>query len=1236
MSKTKGKKILSLVLTLCMVLSLLPSMAFAADDNVAINETTKVEYPDLLSAVRAANTGETIKLLKETTEHSSVQVNTAKSITLDLNGKTVNFTTTGDNLVVIFTGATLTITDTSSSHEGKITNTATNKKPTVSIGAGGKVILKNGEIINANTDTTVGAVQLNGSAVFEMEGGKVTATGKQMGVTAFDSAKVDISGGEINAVNIAISTNGSKDASENVKITVSGGKVTSSGNNACGVYLPAGDMSVSGNAEISGAAGIVVRGGGLTVEGGTVTATQPNSTHLQVGNSGNNTPAAGIVVEDVNSAAQQGGQKHVVITGGTVQSNVDGGRSIESWSRSGAEEQTNAPFEISGGKFTVNSAKDENVSGYLDTEDINAQLGSDGTVTSKAVTQAEAEASITENDKITYYKSLAKAIAAAAGGKTVKLEKDISMPGRQGGTGRIELKTGVVIDLNGHTLTKAAGQEEDKAGILIDEGGKLTLTGTGTVTGTGTLLLANKGELVINDSVKIEQKTGTAAGNDTAVAVDGTGKLTINGGTITAEESGVGVFGTGALTVNGGTINAKSHGIATNGKTTQDGAKIEIKGGTVTAASGAGVYLPKGGLEMTDGSVTGAAGIVVRGGKASVTGGTVEATSTDESVEIGDANPTNVAPAAVVVDKSGDSYGDGTATLSGGDFKAASGKPAVAYSEGGNNKSSDEGANKKLTVNGGYYSSSLAGTKLLADNLNTEATTTDGEYGYFSSAVNVAEQMAEDGKTLANISEDVIGDKATIVSAGFIGTGVSKDEANKIINDAIQKAFPGAKNEVTDSGENVFWAIFKVSDAGNYTVEFTRGKKVYKETVSSVSKGGYVYFTPANQTKNEEEQNQLDMKQGEYTVTLKKQSEETALSTAKFGVYRVNYKAGVNVSGDLQFVFTDWAGLEAALKAHPEGFEFTNGANMWNENEYKIEKDTYPYTVTLSAYTYVPPAPGGSGSSATVNSVKATNGSFAISDKNAKAGDTVKITPKANEGYVVDQVTVTDKNGNNITVTQNADGTYSFVMPAKSAQPVDVKVTFKLDDGEKDCPSEKYTDVDQDKWYHEGVDYAIKNGLMEGVGSNLFAPDATTTRAMVVTILYRLDGEPAVTKDIPFADVPAGQWYSNAINWAAANGIVDGYGNGKFGPDDTITREQMAAILYRYASYKGYSVSDLANLTGYTDAASVSEWASTAMRWAVAEGLIEGTSATTLSPSGDSTRAQVATILMRFCEGVVK
>ncbi len=189
---------------------------------------------------------------------------------------------------------------------------------------------------------------------------------------------------------------------------------------------------------------------------------------------------------------------------------------------------------------------------------------------------------------------------------------------------------------------------------------------------------------------------------------------------------------------------------------------------------------------------------------------------------------------------------------------------------------------------------------------------------------------------------------------------------------------------------------------------------------------------------------------------------------------------------------------------------------------------------------------------------------------------------------------------------------------------------------EKDCPSEKYADVDRSAWYHEGVDYVIRNKLMVGISDTTFSPDGKTTRAEMVQILYRLDGEPEVTESVKFDDVAAGQWYSDAVSWAAANKIVDGYGNGRFGPSDTITRDQMAAILYRYASYKGYDLTKTDDLTGYTDAASVSSWAETAMKWTVAEGIIEGTSTTTLSPSGDSTRAQVATIFMRFCEGVVK
>ena len=186
------------------------------------------------------------------------------------------------------------------------------------------------------------------------------------------------------------------------------------------------------------------------------------------------------------------------------------------------------------------------------------------------------------------------------------------------------------------------------------------------------------------------------------------------------------------------------------------------------------------------------------------------------------------------------------------------------------------------------------------------------------------------------------------------------------------------------------------------------------------------------------------------------------------------------------------------------------------------------------------------------------------------------------------------------------------------------------------CPTDRYMDVVRSEWYHDGVDYAVKNGLMAGKAEGIFDPNGITTRAEMVTILYRLDGNPAVTRDVEFSDIPAGQWYSDAVSWAAANKIVDGYGSGKFGPDDTVTREQMAAILYRYAGYKGYDLTNLADITGYNDAGSVSIWADTAMKWAVAEGIIEGTGTTSLSPSGNSTRAQVATVFMRFREDIAK
>lgn len=181
-----------------------------------------------------------------------------------------------------------------------------------------------------------------------------------------------------------------------------------------------------------------------------------------------------------------------------------------------------------------------------------------------------------------------------------------------------------------------------------------------------------------------------------------------------------------------------------------------------------------------------------------------------------------------------------------------------------------------------------------------------------------------------------------------------------------------------------------------------------------------------------------------------------------------------------------------------------------------------------------------------------------------------------------------------------------------------------------------FSDVRIADWFYNDVKYVYEKGMMAGTAADVFAPNATTTRAMIVTILYRLEGSPAVTGTSAFVDVPAGQWYTDAVNWAAANQIVKGTSATTFAPNDSITREQMAAILYRYAQYKGYDVTKKADLFGYSDNGQVSAYAKDALAWANAAKLINGVTNTTLAPQGNATRAQVSAILHRFCDGVVK
>lgn len=231
---------------------------------------------------------------------------------------------------------------------------------------------------------------------------------------------------------------------------------------------------------------------------------------------------------------------------------------------------------------------------------------------------------------------------------------------------------------------------------------------------------------------------------------------------------------------------------------------------------------------------------------------------------------------------------------------------------------------------------------------------------------------------------------------------------------------------------------------------------------------------------------------------------------------------------------------------------------------------------------------GGGSSSAgyTIAVEDIDHGSIRVSPSRASCGDIVTITVDPDADYELGTLFIRDSSGNRIDVERQSDTRYTFEMPSSH---VTVEATF-VEISEEPIPEPTvlpFADVPASAWYYDAVRFVYERGMMAGTGNNQFSPNVTTTRAMIVTILYRLENQPAAGSS-NFTDVPADQWYTNAVAWAAANGIVGGYGDGRFAPNDIITREQMAAILYRYAQYKGYDVGNTGDLSRYVDASQVS------------------------------------------------
>lgn len=316
------------------------------------------------------------------------------------------------------------------------------------------------------------------------------------------------------------------------------------------------------------------------------------------------------------------------------------------------------------------------------------------------------------------------------------------------------------------------------------------------------------------------------------------------------------------------------------------------------------------------------------------------------------------------------------------------------------------------------------------------------------------------------------------------------------------------------------------------------------------------------------------------------------------------------------------AGSTVTKPADPMKSGHNFGGWYWDstlQTPWNFANDTVTADTTLYAkWTVNPPAPSYDDPDPTyaVSAPAAENGKIAVSPRYAERGERVTVTVKPDSGYVLETISVTDKNGNDLKLTDKGGGKYTFTMPAGK---VEVKATFMEDNSVLNF----FYDVPNDSFYYEAVKWAAGKNIASGVGNNLFAPDQPCTRAQIVTFLWRAAGSPEPENSGSFSDVPASAYYAKAVAWAVENGITTGTGDGMFSPDAVCTRAQAVTFLWRYEKAPVASRSN-----PFTDVAADSYYAD-AVLWAVKEDITKGTTDTTFSPGADCTRAQIVTFLWR-------
>ncbi len=895
-----------------------------------------------------------------------------------------------------------------------------------------------------------------------------------------------------------------------------------------------------------------------------------------------------------------------------------------------------------------------------------ATVENSATASAFSIAEAFKVAQIDEN----FYSSLADAVAAANTDDKalITLLQDVVV------TETVKPEKNMTIDLNGKTI------KGDDARVFQVLAGTLNLTGKGTVT---TIIPENGNLLNTSSVIRVgDNVTEGKATNNVAAGI-------IIGKDVTIEAPdtyGVGLFGD--KTVESAEINGTIHSVSKaalggNGSTTHGETTMVINDtARLTADKAGAIYHPQAGtLTINGGEIIGTGGIEFKGGNAEIAingNSLIKATGTVSHEENNNGTSTDGYAIAVVDNQN---YAGGTTVnIAGGRIVG----PMTVVKDNG-------GADKKgsITVNGGYFTENpskyVAGGKAAVESnlagfnwMIADATNPDIKPAVGEPDVTVSDKIAETDKEkvaaaaksveatglddfAASAAQNVTAQQKTDAEAALkaevsgVGNvhiytqayldidataydataGTMTLEITPMVQVVASTADKAENIELSDSGKNAVvleGSQKEMAVKGTVVINVTLPEGFVNNTNDIyVQHKGYEYIAKVSGT-------------NAYTATFTNPHgfspftfSKTSQAKAKIGNQSyTSLQAAVDAAKDGETItllktLTD-ADLQVTVSGDSRTINFKNDTGAEKTLNINGGKLTIAHSQTAS-YQYTASTGGTVVKRYDVTLADTDNGSITATHKRASKNSTVTITATPDEGYVVDAVTVTEKDGDKVEVTKKDDNKYTFKMPASD---VTVKATFKAEQTEPEQPSGlPFTDVAKDAWYFPAVEYVFNNGLMNGTTATTFAPNVNLNRAMMAAVLYNMEGKPVCDKSGLFSDVADGKWYTDAVNWAASNNIVSGMPDGTYAPDQALTREQMASILYRYAEYKGIDVSARADLSTFTDGTTVSPWAQDVVQWAVAEKLINGVG-TELQPKGTASRAQVATVLMNYCENVAK